>query len=244
MHTPMPFPDLLRLIEERTAAFCATIATAPDLGAQVPTCPDWTLFDLVGHLGDGRRKWAGIVTHGLTERTPVEAPREGLLEWMTESTRLLVTALEKAGPDQECWGWWGESQSSLTVATAARRQLHEVAAHTYDAQLAVGAPQPIPAEIAVDGVDEFLMTCFSTSSPWPHAPAVVDYHLTEGGQWRIKLSAEGARVVELDGTAPDATAEGAAHDFLMVFYGRGSLEPLKVDGDVRVLEQLGEWVPE
>ncbi|SDP06864.1 maleylpyruvate isomerase family mycothiol-dependent enzyme [Lentzea jiangxiensis] len=244
MHTPLSFPDLLRLIDERTTAFIAAVG---DLDAPVPTCPGWTVFDLVQHLGDGRRKWAEIVAAGPSDtppaRTPAQAPREGLAEWMAESTRLLIAALEAAGPDQGCWNWWGDSQSPPTVATAARRQLHEIAAHTYDAQLAAGAPEPIPAEIAVDGVDEFLMTCFSTSSPWPHEPAIVDYHVTEGGLWRISMSADGARVVEPGDGAADASAEGSAHDFLMVFYGRGSLEPLKLDGAVHVLDQLGAWVP-
>ncbi|MET9225257.1 maleylpyruvate isomerase family mycothiol-dependent enzyme [Lentzea sp. NPDC003310] len=244
MHKPLSFPDLLRLIDERTKAF---IAAVDDLDAPVPTCPGWTVFDLVQHLGDGRRKWAEIVAAGPSDtppdRTPVEAPREGLAEWMTESTRLLIAALEAAGPDQGCWNWWGDSQSPPTVATAARRQLHEIAAHTYDAQVAAGKPEPIPAEIAVDGVDEFLLTCFSTSSPWPHEPAVVDYRLDEGGSWRISMSANGARVVEAGDDVADASAEGAAHDFLMVFYGRGSLEPLKIDGNAEVLDQLGAWVP-
>ena len=70
MHNNLAFPDLLRLIEERTAAFCSAIASAPDLDAPVPSCPGWTLYDLVQHLGDGRRKWAEIVAAG-----PADAPR-------------------------------------------------------------------------------------------------------------------------------------------------------------------------
>ncbi|MDX3662023.1 maleylpyruvate isomerase family mycothiol-dependent enzyme [Streptomyces sp. ID05-26A] len=240
MHNPIAFPDLLRLIDERTAAFIASVG---DLDAPVPTCPGWTVFDLVQHLGDGRRKWAGIVTDGPTERTPEEAPREGWQEWMAESSRLLVTALEKAGPDRDCWGWWGDSQSPLTVATAARRQLHEIAVHTYDAQVAAGAPRPLPAEIVVDAVDEFLMTCFSTSSPWPYEPAVVDYYVTEGASWRLTLDANGGRIGEPGDGTPHATAKAAAHDLLMVVYGRGSLESLEIDGDLRLFDQLEAWEP-
>ncbi|MGI5501171.1 maleylpyruvate isomerase family mycothiol-dependent enzyme [Lentzea sp. CA-135723] len=243
MHTPPAFPELLRLIEERTAAFCDTIAAAPDLDASVPTCPGWTLFDLVAHLGNGRRKWAGIVVDGPTDFQPEEPSREGLLEWMAESARLLVAALEKAGPDRECWGWWGDSQTPLTVAAAARRQVHEIAVHTYDAQLSAGAPRPVPAEIAVDGVDEFLMTCFSTSTPFPWEPAVAEYYVDEGRSWRITVSEAGARIGEAQGGA-DATARGAAHDFLMSLYGRGGLEPLRLEGDVRVFDQFVAWEPE
>ncbi len=40
------------------------MAVAPDLDAQVPTCPEWTLFDLVQHLGEGRRSWAATIAAG------------------------------------------------------------------------------------------------------------------------------------------------------------------------------------
>jgi hypothetical protein len=38
--------------------------------------------------------------------------------------------------------------------------------HTYDAQLAVGAAQPLPVEVALDGVEEFQLTCCATTSAW------------------------------------------------------------------------------
>jgi hypothetical protein len=47
-----------RLIDERSTAFRAAIASAPSLDVQVPTCPEWTLSDLVQHLGNGRRRRA------------------------------------------------------------------------------------------------------------------------------------------------------------------------------------------
>ncbi len=56
MHTTLEFPELLRLIDERSTAFRAVVASAPSLDVQVSTCPGWTLFDLVQHLGVGRRK--------------------------------------------------------------------------------------------------------------------------------------------------------------------------------------------
>ena len=40
----------------------------------------------------------------------------------------------------------------------------------------MGAPQPLPDEVALDGVDEFLTTCVATTAAWPHKPAVIDYH--------------------------------------------------------------------
>jgi hypothetical protein len=77
------------------------------------------------------------------------------------------------------------SQSPQTCGAVARHQVQEMAVHTYDAQMALGAPQPLPDVVALDGVEEFQFTCCATASAWPHEPAVVDYHASEGRSWRL-----------------------------------------------------------
>ncbi|MFB9234754.1 maleylpyruvate isomerase family mycothiol-dependent enzyme [Plantactinospora siamensis] len=216
MEQTLGFTDLLRLIDERSAAFRAAVAAASSLDVRVPPCPEWTLFDLAQHLGEGRRAWAATVAAGpqaTGKVAPTDDPvapreREALQGWLADSTRQLLDALREAGPDRACWAFWGRSQSPLTCAAVARRQLHEIAVHTYDAQLAVGAPQPLPDEVAVDGAEEFLLTFCTTTVAWPHEPAVVDYHVPEGRSWRNWLSGDGARVARLpgSGTLPAAAA--------------------------------------
>jgi len=255
----LEFPDLLRLIDERSTAFLAAVASAPSLDAQVPTCPEWTLFDLVRHLGTGRRAWAATVAAGpgaTSKVIPEGAPaapreREALLAWMAESTRELLDALREAGPDRGCWVGWGDSQSPPTSGAVARHQVQEFAVHTYDAQLTAGAPLPLPEEVALDGVEEFEFTCCATTSPWPHEPAIVDYHATEGRSWRLWLSETGARVVRLpdpgvpaDGEPADASIRATASDLVLVFYNRIPLDSLEVGGDRLVIDRLVEWEPE
>ncbi|MEU7526087.1 maleylpyruvate isomerase N-terminal domain-containing protein [Saccharothrix sp. NPDC042600] len=252
MHNTLEFADLLRLIDERSAAFCAAVAAAPGLGAPVPTCPGWTLFDLVQHLGAGRRAWAATIAAGPADAKAVPAgappaPRElpALLDWMADSTRALLDALREYGPDRECWTWWSTSQSPRTSGAAARHQLPEIAVHTYDAQVTAGNPQALPTEVALDGVEDFLFTCCATTSPWPHEPAVVDYHTTEGPSWRLWLSAAGARAARLAADAPpDASARGSAHELITVLYGRNPVDSLELEGDVRVFDRLVAWEPE
>ncbi|MFS8102057.1 maleylpyruvate isomerase family mycothiol-dependent enzyme [Lentzea alba] len=250
MHNALGFPDLLRLIDERSTAFRAAIAAAPSLDAPVPTCPGWTLHDLARHIGGGRRVWAATVAAGPATAKAVvkaEAPqdREALLAWLADSTRQLLDALTEAGPDRECWVGWTDSQSPRTTGAVARHQVQEIAVHTYDAQLAIGAPQPLPEEVALDGVEEFLLTCNATTSPWPHEPAVVGYHAGGGRSWLLWLSAGGARAERLSGI-PEASvlASGTASDLVLTFYGRNDLGALRVLGDRRVLERLVDWVPE
>jgi uncharacterized protein (TIGR03083 family) len=252
----LEFPDLLRLIEERSDAFRAVIAAAPDLDVTVPTCPEWTLFDLAEHIGEGRRSWAATVAAGpdapskLPAASEAAAPRdrEALVAWLGTSTQELLNALREAGPDRGCWNWWGPSQSPGTCRAVARHQLQQYAVHTYDAEITVGAAQPLPEEIAIDGVEEFLFTCCATTIAWPHEPAVLDYEATtEGRTWRIWLAADGVRVARRSAsdTAPaNASIPATASDLVLHFYGRILLDGMKVEGDRRVFEQLIDWNPD
>ncbi|MEV0430632.1 maleylpyruvate isomerase N-terminal domain-containing protein [Micromonospora sp. NPDC050495] len=265
MHETLTFPDHLRLIDERSTAFRAAVAAAPSLDVPVLTSdphasPERTLFDLVQHVGMGRRKSAAIVAAGPADAPPERsawedgagAPREreALLTWWTESIEQLTSTLREAGPDRRCWTWWDDSPSPQTSGAWARRQVPEIAVYTYDAQLTVGAPQPVPDEVALDGFDDCQFTLCSTTVAWPHEPAVVDYHADEGRSWRLRLDRDGARVTRL-GTAAavedphtaDASARGTASDLLLMFYGRVPLDSLKLDGDRRIFDRLIAWDP-
>ncbi|MEV6596965.1 maleylpyruvate isomerase family mycothiol-dependent enzyme [Actinoplanes sp. NPDC051346] len=256
MQENLEFTDLLRLIAERSTAFRDAVASAPSLDVPVPTCPGWTLFDLVRHLGEGRRAWAATVAAGPTasaKSAPAgpAAPREreALLAWWAESAQQLVDALREAGPDRGCWVGWCDSQSPRTCGAVARHQVQEIAVHTYDAQVALGAPQPLPEEVALDGVEEFQFTCCATTSAWPHEPAVVDYHAVEGRSWRLWLSGDGARTARLSAADEDlgpasVSARGTASELVLVFYGRIPLDSLKLDGDLTIFDQLIAWEPE
>jgi uncharacterized protein (TIGR03083 family) len=248
----LEFADLLRLMQERSTAFQAAVATAPSLDVQVPTCPEWTLLDLVQHLVEGRHKWAAIVAAGPADAPAiVSAPvapreREAVLNWFAASVRELLDALREAGPDRGCWTWWGTSQAPQTSGAVARHQLQQLAVHTYDAQVTVGAPQPLSSEVALDGVDEFLTTCCAGTEPWPHEPAVVDYHATEGRSWRLWVSDGHTRVTRLpngatageDPEPADVAAWGTANELVMFFYGRIHTESLRTEGDRVILDQL------
>lgn len=148
-------------------------------------------------------------------------------------------------------------QSPQTSGAVARHQLQQMAVHTYDAQITVGAPQPLPAEVALDGVEEFLFTCVATTSAWPHKPAVIDFHASEGRSWRLSLSADGARTTRLPGPGaisataagqdPDvahASAWGTASELVFILYDRIPFNSLKLDGDQRLFDQLSAWDPD
>jgi uncharacterized protein (TIGR03083 family) len=249
----LEYAALLQLIDERSAAFRRAVAAAPGLDAPVPSCPEWTVFDLVRHLGTGQRWWAAIVAAGPAEAPPAkvaaEVPREleALLAWYAESNDVLLRALRESGPDRACWTWWSAGVSPANAWGVARRRVHEVLVHTYDAQLAAGAVQPMPADVAIDGVAEFLDTCNSTPAAWPHEAATIHYHATEGRSWLLTLDGTGAWPTALtdDAAAPaSASATGSAEQLLLFVWGRLTLEDLKTEGDHQVFERLIAWEPE
>ncbi|GAB6903464.1 maleylpyruvate isomerase N-terminal domain-containing protein [Kineosporia succinea] len=253
MHTPLPFSELLRLFGERSADFRAAIAAAPDLEVRVPTCPDWTLSDLARHIGERRRCWAATVAAGPDatglvvpdDIPPMPSDRAELVAWLAEGAQQQIDALAAAGPSAPCWTWWGDSQSPRTSGAVARHQLQEISVHAYDAQLTVGPGKPLPSEVALDGVEEFQFTICANTTPWPHRPAVLDYHATEGSSWRVTLGADGVRADRLDlpASTPDVSVRGTASDLQLFCYGRLELDALQVTGDVTVIDQLVAWDP-
>ena len=134
------------------------------LAARVPTCPEWTVRDLVAHQGMVHRWAAALVrgerdvdadafeAEGHAEADPVRWLRAGAVE-LTETltrapadTRALVF-LDDAPAPREFW---------------ARRQCHETTVHAVDALAAALGRCPteeetwIDHDLAVDGVDELL----------------------------------------------------------------------------------------
>ena len=82
-------------------------AARAGLGAPVPTCPGWTVRDLVAHQGMVHR-WASAVLAGqrgdgaeLVEREGLESP--DILAWLDDGARDLLAALAFAPADLDAW---------------------------------------------------------------------------------------------------------------------------------------------
>jgi uncharacterized protein (TIGR03083 family) len=245
----LTFHDMLRLIEDRSAALrVAAAEVAPD--SLVPGCPDWSVRDLVAHLGEVQRTWAYIVAAGPSDEPPSEEevpgaePGEDLLAWSAESTGELVRALAAAGPDQGCWTWWAQSDSAPgTSGAVARHQVQEAAVHAFDAQEAAGHGEPLPAEVAADGVEEFLTVAMASMGPWPHEPGQVALDATDAGTWVVDLDGIGARTQDAGafGVKPAAWLRGPASDLVLALYGRNADGDVEIEGDSELAEQLLEW---
>ncbi|MGW2081172.1 maleylpyruvate isomerase N-terminal domain-containing protein [Streptomyces sp. NPDC001939] len=141
------FEDLLALVEDCSAALRSSVAGSPNLDVRVPSCPDWSLLDLVEHVTDVQRFWAAAVVAGPSEKPPTVAPADdtlsaSLLARSAAATQELIAALRAAGPAADCWTWWGNSDVPKTSGAVARHQVQEAAVHAFDAQLASELPSP------------------------------------------------------------------------------------------------------
>ena len=213
--------DVLRYIDAESTAAAATILPET-LDARVPSCPDWSLTDLIWHLGRVQRFWAKTVYAGDAEpEFPAEegAPDDAddLDAWFRASTRELLDALQAVAWDVPAWTWWKEDR---TVGAIARHQVQEAAVHRWDAQLAAGGrPDPLPAKIAEDGVDEFLWIARQMRGPEPIA-----FHATDSGAM-FSAGTDKALV----------TVSAAASDLVLLLYGRVSADAVHIEGDEAAL---------
>jgi uncharacterized protein (TIGR03083 family) len=218
--------DILGFIESESAAAAATISPAA-LDARVASCPEWSLTELIWHLGRVQRFWATTINAGDVEpEFPAEksGPTEAIeLEtWFRAATRDLLDALRTVAWDTPAWTWWIEDR---TVGAIARHQVQEAAVHRWDAQLAAtGAPDPLPAKLADDGVDEF---CWIARQMRGHRP--ISFHATDTGT-----------TVSAGEDAPLVTASASASDLVLLLYSRVNPDDVIVTGDRAVLDAFLE----
>ncbi|MET9913307.1 maleylpyruvate isomerase family mycothiol-dependent enzyme [Streptomyces sp. NPDC006476] len=150
-------------IAHQVAELRTVVTSGADLSAKVPTCPDWTLEQLVLHMG-GVLRWVEVLVRTRSEEdVPDEDVPRGdgpettgdaaeLDAWLAEAGELVVRALREAGPDAKVWSWAGMLGSGFW----ARRMTHEITVHRADATLAAGLPYEVAPDIAADAIDEWL----------------------------------------------------------------------------------------
>ncbi|MBW3620570.1 MAG: maleylpyruvate isomerase family mycothiol-dependent enzyme [Actinobacteria bacterium] len=135
-------------------------AAAVDVSRPVPTCPDWTVADLLWHIGRIHHRWGRIAAEGVTDaaaagalETPERPADDELVHWARTQADRLLEVLIDLDPDAPRWNWTGAPQ---TAAFIPRRMAHETAVHRVDAERAAGEASPVDAKLAADGIDEVL----------------------------------------------------------------------------------------
>ena len=225
--------DALAHLERRQAVFADLLSTT-DLDAPVPTCPGWTVTTLAHHLGTVHRWAAGAVREGrpldLEETGPTD--REALVAWYREGADGLVALLAATDEAAEVWSFGPKPR---TARFWSRRQAHETAMHVEDLGLAAGALPPLPADLALDGVDEVATMFFPRQVHLGRTtPLERSLALMPGGAGRWVLAGSG--VAADDVPDADATLAGPAEVLVRLLWKRVTLDDalaagVALDGD-------------
>ena len=242
------YVDQLRRDGERLA----TVASFADPGAPVPTCPDWSLRDLVHHVG-GVHRWATGFVRGAGRQPPdgdlerfVEGWPEdaGLVAWFSDGHRALVEALASAPADLETWTFL---EAPTPLAFWARRQVHETAIHRVDAERAGGDVTGFPSGFAVDGIDELLLRFANRSGrPLPTVEttrSMVVRAKDEPRSWRVTFASSGFQI-EADPIDDDAEllVTGDASELYVLLWNRRDAAGSEMDGEPDLLDLWREIV--
>jgi len=220
-------------------------ASSVELTAPVPSCPGWTVSDLLVHLAQVYLHKAAIMRTG---RTPEPWPPAGLgaeapLALLGRAYGALRGEFRAREPGSPAFTWYDPDQ---TVAFWIRRMAQETAVHRMDAELAAGLPiTTAPADLAVDGVDEVLkrMLAFG-SAAWPEefAEMAGEHLAAEDGRdtiavvagqtaWTIRPSPRRVAVEDGVGDHPRVVIEGRPDRLLRWLWGRADDDAVRLTGD-------------
>lgn len=219
--------------------FARTVAQG-DLDAEVAACPGWTLSGLVEHLGQIHRWAAFCARHGRAPDRDEAAALETFdvdraADWYRECLAELLGVLVDLDPEAATWHPF---PGPRVAAFWPRRQAHETAMHRWDAQHAIGMPDPIDPDLAADAVDEYVEVVVPRrlARDGLDVPAgTLHLHCTDAaGEWLVWGEHGQYRMVR-DHARGDAVLRGPAEAILLACWGRADTAGLDIFGDEAVL---------
>ncbi|MDT5036547.1 MAG: hypothetical protein QOE03_1732 [Micromonosporaceae bacterium] len=236
-------------LRAEAASFREAVSQEGALASPVPSCPDWTVRDLVQHLGRVYGMVARNAGRGVTDPpvrvTPDDVPSDvDPLAWFDERYAAVATLLDGLDPGLPAWNWAPQTKKAEFWH---RRMAHETAIHRWDAQMAVALNEPIEAKLAADGVTEVLDTWLPAGKR--RGPldrhGVVALRATDVEEtWDVRLRGQGVALLDTDTVLDDddhherAVATGTASDLVLALYGRVPFDVLDVAGDGSLLQAL------
>ncbi|MFZ4718855.1 MAG: maleylpyruvate isomerase family mycothiol-dependent enzyme [Ilumatobacteraceae bacterium] len=231
----MDTSDLFHWFDAEHEAFLAACERA-GASAQVPSCPGWTVADLLYHMYEVQYGWHRVTAErregfeGLA--WPARPADDRLVDLVRGEHAGYAAMLRSFEPSTPIWTWAGQESFGWLV----RRMAQEVAVHRVDADLASGVAASLDAALASDGIDEFLAYFLNVANG--PVGGSVHIHCTDvAGEWTIREtgSTDGEPFdVTREHAKGDAAIRGAAHDILLALWRRGPLTACDVVGDADV----------
>jgi uncharacterized protein (TIGR03083 family) len=193
------------------ADFARLRAVAPaHLTAAVPSCPGWSVADLARHVGEVYLNKTLAMREGAEPDPwpPEELAGEEPLALLDRAYAGLAGEFAARRPEDPAGSWYAPDQ---TVGFLIRRMAQETVIHRIDAELGTGQPvTPVPADLAVDGIDELLkvFVAYSVTTWAGYFTGILDgspgrtYTVrADGAAWRVRTG-PGLFAVE-DGAGDD-----------------------------------------
>jgi uncharacterized protein (TIGR03083 family) len=226
---------------DRDGRALAAAAERAGWGAPVPGT-DWTVRELVTHVG-GVHRWAADIVRtgsatGATEagRAVGSGPGDGeLLAWFRDGHAALIDTLRAAPEDLECFTFL---PAASPLAFWARRQAHETAVHRADAQAAAAVRPGFDVAFAQDGIAEVLHGFAARKSNAIDRAATLLLRPTDGGDaWLITMGGERIVADRAEPGDADATVSGSSGDLYLWLWNRPSAAVVSGDELVAQLWQ-------
>ncbi|MEV6271241.1 maleylpyruvate isomerase family mycothiol-dependent enzyme [Kribbella sp. NPDC051936] len=227
--------DFLEHVRTESARLGEVARTGLD--AAVPSCPGWTVDDVVRHVATVYVHKVEVLKLGaLPDPWPPDFSGLTSLEWYDDARAAIVDALAAAGTGTPTWTF---SPRDPTSAFWHRRMAHETVVHRIDVEQAHDAVSPIDPELALDGIDEILYP--TLGGPWWEEgdtayPIDATVRLTAAGRsWTV--SADATQVGVRQGADGDAAAEvtGDPAQVYLWLWGRAGEDTIEVVGDPTVV---------
>ena len=246
--TALGFDRFAAELRAEADAFASTVHGA-DLALRVPTCPEWTLEQLVHHVGRAYYWATALVTSATEAFIPFESVPEGRLPqqrgtygvWLRDGADRLVRAVAETQAESPVWTWAKDRRAGFWL----RRLTYETVVHRADAAFTTGRPYELAADLAADGVTESLELLASRMAvnPSPALAALAgtgqtlhlhatDDGLGDAGEWLIRRTPDGPLWEHGHGKA-DVAVRAAAADLLLLLTGR-------LDADNPAIEVFGD----
>lgn len=206
----------------------------------VPSCPGWDVAEVVWHV-------AVVYEHKVRVMADNAWPDPWPPKWEfadDEELAFLRSAkshlFEEFGRHDitEQTQTFGEDS---TIGFWVRRMACEIAIHRYDGELAHGDPTPIDADLALDGIDEFLQVAFAgdwkgdTKHPVDAVVAVE----SSGVRWRCAVDSNAVTVtVPAGGEPADVEVSGEPEALFRWLWGRAGDDEVRIEGSAEVVAEL------
>jgi uncharacterized protein (TIGR03083 family) len=242
--------ELRDWVAENLEAIAMTAEEHPD--AAVPSCPGWSIADVVGHLAPIMMGWYrhnlvtrpedGDFVQAAMSAPPLPDDPVARIRYLRESSEKFTQLVTSMDLDTPVWTFGPPGPARFWLLRAAT----ETAVHRWDVEAALGTPTTIVTSRATTSVDETVRGMWRAlvEADWPAASPVRNPHVPDqplriratdsDRTWTVRTDG-GSLVVATQATdadVPDTRIEGTSYNLMLYLWGRLDADAIHTNGPV------------